>query len=101
MRRKIKIKGYFKGAEADAREKGISMSPGTTAKGGVRNDAGLPEQPTPNLNVTKKKRKIPKIAPPGATDDAPFKQNILVNALAGAVFPGGGLHSKSIQPRSF
>ena len=100
MRRKIKVKGYFKGAEADAREKGIAMSPGTSASGGVRNDAGLPEQPTPNL-VPKKKPKIPKSAPPGATDDAPFKQNLLLNAIAGAVIPGGGILSSIAQKKAY
>lgn len=101
MRRKIKVKGYFKGAEADAREKGIAMSPGTSASGGVRNDAGLPEQPTPNLNVSKKKPKVPKSAPPGATKDAPFKQNILMNALASAVVPGGGLLMGMAQKKAY
>jgi hypothetical protein len=51
--------------------------------------------------VPKKGFVPPKSAKPGDERDAPFKQNILLNAIAGAIIPGGGIAASVAQKKAY
>lgn len=51
--------------------------------------------------VPKKGFVPPRSAKPGDERDVPFKQNVLLNAIAGAIIPGGGIAAGVAQKKAY
>jgi len=97
VRRKIK-RLRVGGAAGREYDQPTATAQAAAASPSANRDAfkGADRGPTPPKNF-----KPPVSAKPGDERDAPFKQNVLVNALAGAVFPGGGILAGAAQKKAY
>ena len=81
------------GASTSASKAAAASTSATTNRDAFR---GSDRGPTPPKNF-----KPPRSASPGDAKDVPYKSNPMVNILAGAIIPGGGILAEGAQRKAY